>query len=105
MCNLYSLTKGQAAIIALVRDARSYRQPERDGFVVPALRLSGTAAVRMTRLHLLRVRLSAFAGSAVHRMTAENGSSRSETSNRCKHSARRARSTSRPSVIGGLNFT
>ena len=32
----------------------------------------------MTRDHLLLVRLSAFAGSAVHRMTAANGSSRSE---------------------------
>jgi len=32
------------------------------------------AAYLMTRLHLLRVRLSALAGSAVHRMTAANGS-------------------------------
>jgi hypothetical protein len=52
------------------------------------------AAYRITRDHLLRVRLSAFAGSAVHRMTAANGSSRSETASRCKRTARRARSTS-----------
>jgi hypothetical protein len=36
------------------------------------------AAYRMMRDHLLRVLLSAFAGSAVHRMTAANGSFRSE---------------------------
>jgi hypothetical protein len=52
----------------------------------------------MTRDHLLRVRLSALAGSAVHRMIAANGSSRSETFNRCKRSARPARSTSQPSA-------
>jgi len=50
------------------------------------------AAYRITRLHLLLVRLSALLGSAVHRMMAANGSSRSETFNRCKRSARRARS-------------
>jgi hypothetical protein len=33
----------------------------------------------MARDHLLRVRLSALAGSAVERMTAANGSSRSDT--------------------------
>jgi hypothetical protein len=55
------------------------------------------AAYRMTRHHLLRVRLSALAGSAVHRMMAANGSSRSDTANRCKRNARRARSISRPS--------
>jgi hypothetical protein len=37
---------------------------------------------RITRDHLLHVRLSALAGYAVHRMTASNGSSRSKTSNR-----------------------
>jgi hypothetical protein len=42
------------------------------------------AAYRRARLHLLRVRLSALAGSAVHRMMAANGPSRSDTSNRCK---------------------
>jgi hypothetical protein len=42
---------------------------------------------------------SALAGSAVHRMIAANGSSRSDTSNRCKRRARRARSTSRPSAV------
>jgi hypothetical protein len=46
------------------------------------------AAYRITRDHLLRVRLSALAGSAVHRMTAANGSSRSDTFNRCKRRAR-----------------
>jgi hypothetical protein len=56
------------------------------------------AAYRMSRDHLLRVRLSALAESAVHRMTAANGSSRSDTSSRCKRRARRARSSSRPSA-------
>jgi hypothetical protein len=45
------------------------------------------------------VRLSALAGSAVHRMTAASGSSRSEISNRCKRNARRARLASRPSAV------
>jgi hypothetical protein len=58
-----------------------------------------TAAYRMTRDHLLRVRLSAFAGSAVHRMTVANGSSLSDTSNRCRRNARRTRSISRPSAV------
>jgi hypothetical protein len=53
----------------------------------------------MTRDHLLRVRLSALAGSAVHRMMAAKGSSRSDTFNRCKRRARRARSISRPSAV------
>jgi hypothetical protein len=52
------------------------------------------AAYRRTRDHLLLVRLSALAGSAVHRMTAANGSFRSDTFSRCKRSARRARSRS-----------
>jgi hypothetical protein len=46
------------------------------------------AAYLITRDHLLRVRLSALVGSAVHRMTAANGSSRSEASKHCKRSAR-----------------
>src|SRR5580700_10967505 len=54
------------------------------------------AAYRMTRLHLLLVRLPALAGSAVHRMTAANGFSRSDTANRCRRRARRTRSISRP---------
>jgi hypothetical protein len=53
------------------------------------IRLVYTAAYRMTLDHLLRVRLSALAGSAVHRITAANGSSRSETFNRCNRRARR----------------
>jgi hypothetical protein len=57
------------------------------------------AAYLMMRDHLLRVRLSALAGSAVHRMIEANGSSRSDTSNRYKRSARRARSISRPSAV------
>src|SRR5580700_11186941 len=44
-------------------------------------------AYRRARLHLLLVRLSALAGSAVHRMTAPNGSSRSDTFSRCKRNA------------------
>ena len=55
------------------------------------------AVKRMTRDHLLRVRLSALAGSAVQRMMAANGSSRSDTSNRCERRARRA-----PSVYEDL---
>jgi hypothetical protein len=47
-----------------------------------------TAAYRMTRLHVLRVRLSALAGSAVHRMRDAKGSSRSVTSNRCERCVR-----------------
>jgi hypothetical protein len=43
---------------------------------------------RMSRDHLPLVRLSAFAGSAVQVMMAANGSSRSNTSNRCEHRAR-----------------
>jgi hypothetical protein len=54
------------------------------------------AAYRITRDHLLRVRLSPSAGSAVHRRTAAKASSRSETFNCCKRSARRTRSISRP---------
>jgi len=46
------------------------------------------AAYRMTRLHLLRVRLSALAGSAVQRIAAAKASSRSETANRRKQRAR-----------------
>ncbi len=57
------------------------------------------AAYRITRDHLLRVRLSALAGSAVHRIMAANGSSRSDTSNRCRRRARQVRSTSRPSAV------
>jgi hypothetical protein len=57
------------------------------------------ATYLMRRDHLLRVRLSALAGSAVHRMTAANGSSRSETSNRRNRSAWQARSISRPSAV------
>ena len=56
------------------------------------------AAYRRTRDHLLRVRLSALAGSAVHRMIAANGSSRSDTSNRHRRTARRARSSPLPSA-------
>jgi hypothetical protein len=41
------------------------------------------AAYLITRLHLLRVRLSALAGSEVHRMMAANGCSLSETSRPC----------------------
>jgi hypothetical protein len=51
-----------------------------------------TAAYRMTRLHLLRVRLSALAGSAVQRMTAANGSLQKQGSNCFQQRARRARS-------------
>jgi hypothetical protein len=43
-------------------------------------------AYRMSRDHLLRVRLSALPGSAVQRMMAANGSSRSETSSRRERS-------------------
>ena len=57
------------------------------------------AAQRITRDHLLRVRLSALAGPAVRRMMAAKASSRSDTPNRCRRSARRARSTSRPSAV------
>jgi hypothetical protein len=46
------------------------------------------AGYLITRDHLLRVRLSALAGSAVHRMTAANGPSCPDTSNRRKRSAR-----------------
>jgi hypothetical protein len=57
-----------------------------------------TAACVITRDHLLLVRLSALAGSAVHRIMAANGSSRSKTFNRCNRKARRARSISLPSA-------
>jgi hypothetical protein len=46
-----------------------------------------TAAYRMTRDHLLRVRLSALAGSAVHRMMAANTFSRSNRGNPCNRRA------------------
>jgi len=56
------------------------------------------AAYRMTRDHLLLVRLSALARSAMHRMMAANGSSRSEISSLRKQTARRARLISWPSA-------
>ena len=56
------------------------------------------AAYRMRRLHLLRVRLSAFSGAAVHRMIGGERVLRSDTFNRCKRSARRTRSMARPSA-------
>jgi hypothetical protein len=46
------------------------------------------AAHRRARLQSLRVRLSALAGSAVHRMTAANGSSRSDVVRRVSHVVR-----------------
>jgi hypothetical protein len=95
-----------------VRDARNFVARPRPSHrlkravhsLMPPLRLTNwpscsetslhAAAYRITRLHLLRVRLSALAGSAVHRMTAANGPSRSEIANRCQRRARRARPTS-----------
>jgi hypothetical protein len=50
------------------------------------------AAYRKSRDHLLRVRLSALAGSAVHRMIAAKGPLQAEPSVRCKRIARPVRS-------------
>jgi hypothetical protein len=76
--------------------------------LIPPLRLMNSAngslssfslfAYRSTLLHLLRVRLSVLAGSAVHRMMAVNTSSRGHGSSPRKRRARRARSTSHPSA-------
>jgi hypothetical protein len=90
-------------------DATQHREKRAAHSLIPPLRRMNrskgsesrlyTAAYLITRDHLLLVRLSAFSGSAVHRMTTANGSSRSNTSNRCKRRARRARSISWPSAV------
>jgi hypothetical protein len=82
---------------------REYRAAHR---LIPPFRLMNlsngsesslyTAAYRINRDHLLRVRLSAFAGSAVQRMIAANGPCRADASSPCNRSARRARAISCP---------
>jgi hypothetical protein len=75
------------------RDANSLTPPS------PLMNLSSgsewaliCSAYRNTRDHLDRVRLSTLAGSEVQRITAANGSSRSDGSMLCKRKAQRARS-------------